>query len=142
MAFEALSRGAEHAVLVDMNTKITKGIAHAAAGLGLADRVSVLALDLRSKRSHSQIADRKSGGFDRIFVDPPYAEIDLVTPLLSELRDRGVFKEGAILAIEHAKRHAPPRPEGFSVLSESRYGDTTVVLWTLDPTPNENDENA
>jgi 16S rRNA (guanine966-N2)-methyltransferase len=140
MAFEALSRGADHAVLVEGNPKIAKGIAQAATSLGLTDRVTVLVADLRSNRAYSDIASRKNNGFDRIFVDPPYSEIDLVTPLLSALRDRGALKEGAILAIEHAKRHAPTRPEGFSVLSESRYGDTAVVLWTLDSTPN--DENA
>lgn len=142
MAFEALSRGAERAVLVESNPKIAKGIVRAAETLGLRDRVDVLALDLRLARALEQIIARKGSGFDRVFVDPPYAEVDLVEPLLSKLLKRQAFSEGAILAIEHAKRHAPSRPSGFAVLSESRYGDTAVTLWTLDRASANNDENA
>lgn len=142
MAFEALSRGAEGAVLVESNPKIAKGIVSAALSLGLRDRVDVLALDVRLTRTIEQIVARRGAGFDRVFVDPPYAEVDLVTPLLFALLERQVFSEGAILAIEHAKRHAPSRPSGFAVLSESRYGDTAVSLWTLDRASTNNDENA
>ncbi len=132
MAFEALSRGASHAVLVERDAKVAAAIKKAAAELGLPARCTIVVADLSSEGALARIDAAGHGPFDRVFADPPYADIALVAPLLVRLREKGLLAPEAILAVEHAKRHAPTRPEGFSIISEPRYGDTGVLLLTVD----------
>lgn len=141
MAFEAISRGAAHAVLVERDAKVARAIARSAAELGVTAQCTIVVADLTSRGALVRIESASRGAFDRVFADPPYADIDTVPPLLSELRARGLLAPGAILAVEHAKRHAPARPEGFEILSEPRYGDTAVLLMTISaPEPRTPDE--
>ena len=109
-------------------------IGEAAAELGLADRAEVIAADLRTPAALARIEQAAEGPFERVFVDPPYAEIGQVGPLLTRLRERGLLAPGSILAIEHAKKHAPDRPDGFAVDAHKHYGDTSVLLLTLEAT--------
>lgn len=132
MAFEALSRGASRAVLVERDAKVARAIGKSAGELGLAQRCVVITADLRQRAALARI-ERAAGGerFERIFVDPPYAEIDQVPGLLAALGP--LIAQDAILAVEHATRHAPPAIEGYDVLSHPRYGDTAVLLLTPSP---------
>lgn len=128
MAFESLSRGAQHAVLVDADERIARAIERAAKGLGLGDRVAVIAADLRTPAAIRRIAGAGEAAFDRVFVDPPYAEIGQVAPLIGRLIARGLIAPGCILAIEHAKKHAPDAIEGLTEIAHKHYGDTSVLL--------------
>lgn len=150
MAFEAISRGAERAVLVERDPKVARAIAASAAELGIGDRCAVVVADLAQRGAIERVA-RAAGGapFERVFADPPYASIEDVPPLLVALRAHGLIADDAILAVEHAKRHAPSRPAGFETISEPRYGDTVVLFLTPtptaaapDPAPTEDDQNA
>lgn len=134
MAFESLSRGALHAVLVERDAKVARSIARSAAELGLTAQCTIVVADLRSEGTVLRIEATARGPFDRVFVDPPYAEVDAVAPLLDRLRARALLADEAMVAVEHAKRHAPARPEGFAILSEPRYGDTAVLLLSLEAT--------
>ncbi|AKF03817.1 RsmD family RNA methyltransferase [Sandaracinus amylolyticus] len=129
MAFEALSRGAVRAVLVERDAKVARAITKSAGELGLSERCEVITADLRQAQTLVRIERAAAGeAFDRVFVDPPYADIDAVPPLLATLRARGLVAGGALLAVEHATRHAPSALEGYDVLSHPRYGDSAVLL--------------
>lgn len=130
LAFEALSRGAAHAVLVDRDARVVRGIEDAAASLGLAARASVLRLDLGAASTIERVAAR--GPYDRVFVDAPYDDVDAVTALLDGLAAHAAFAAGALVVIEHRRRHAPALPPRFSVISERLYGDTAIQFLTLD----------
>lgn len=135
MAFEALSRGARAAVLVDQDGRVARSIAKAAGELQLQDRATVIAADLRTPAAIARIESATDRPFDRMFVDPPYAEIGQVAPLVARLVARGLLTPGCILAIEHAKKHAPAQPEGFTLLTHKHYGDTSVLFLSFDPVP-------
>lgn len=132
MAFEALSRGAERAVLVERDPKVARAIGKSAAELGLTARCTVITGDLGQSATRARVERAAAGErFDRVFVDPPYADVAGVPGLLAALAP--VVAEDALLAVEHATRHAPPAIEGYDVLSHPRYGDTAVLLLTPSP---------
>jgi 16S rRNA (guanine966-N2)-methyltransferase len=131
MAFEAVSRGAVEAVLVDRDAKVARAIEKAAASLGIEDRCSAIAADLRTPAALERIAEA-GGPFDRVFVDPPYEEAGSVGPLLSRLMEKGLLAPRCMLALEHAKKHPPVLPERLRILSHPRYGDTAVILAEVD----------
>jgi 16S rRNA (guanine966-N2)-methyltransferase len=126
LAIEALSRGAESAVLVDQDTRPALGNVER---LGLGDRAELVRADVgRWLQGNSPDPARKrSGEFDLVFVDPPYrladrVQQDLVThlPGLLALDGRAIVESGASrpLAIASLER-----------LRQRRYGAADVSIY-------------
>lgn len=130
LAFEALSREATDAVLVDRDRKLVKSIEQSAKELGLRSRSRTLVLDLLAPGAPKKLRERCEGGFGLVFVDPPYAEIERIPALLEGLLDEGVIEPGAAVVIEHAKRLAPKDLGKLALVARYKYGDTVVVLTT------------
>ena len=126
LAFEALSRGAERAVLVEKDRSALKVIAENAAALGVEDRVTIVAGD---SLGPAVARVRNLGPFALLFCDPPY-RIDQarVASMLAGLGRRGAVAQGAALAWEHGAGGAVPEPDGFAQERTYRYGDTAVTL--------------
>ncbi len=157
-AFEALSRGAARAVLVESDRRAAAEIQASVGELGLADRVALLRVDLLGKSAEQKLP---AGPYDRVFVDPPYAQIEPAMELLGRIVAAGLLAEGALVVLEHRTSdhalvdraladHAPvDRALGsgtpnsrLTSLSRYRYGDTSISLLQLDqdataPTPEE-----
>jgi 16S rRNA (guanine966-N2)-methyltransferase len=131
MAFEAISRGAVGAVLVESDVRAAREIARSGRELGIDDRCTVITADLRTHAALERIAGSVLVPFDRVFVDPPYAEAHRIERLLRSLAEWALVGPHALVAVEHGKRHAPPIPEGYVVLSRPRYGDSAVLLLTF-----------
>jgi 16S rRNA G966 N2-methylase RsmD len=71
-------------------------------------------------------------GFGWVFVDPPYAseESRRVLEMLGTSRLLGL---GAVIVVEHDKRHLPPEVAGALHLGDRRfYGDTGVSFFRRD----------
>jgi 16S rRNA (guanine966-N2)-methyltransferase len=125
MAIEALSRGAAHAVLVEKDRMAARAIEESLAELGLSDRASVVSVDL--SRSGPRGAGGKLGGpFDRVFLDPPYAEAALVPALLDTLAP--LLSPGALVVFEHPSGLSPTLGAAFEPLVNKRYGDSAVLF--------------
>src|SRR5215207_3010110 len=97
LAIEALSRGAERAVLVDKDTRPALGNVQR---LGLADRTELVRTDVDRWLSQVSSADA-AGKFDLVFVDAPYRLADRVTqtldthlPLVLASGGRAVIESG------------------------------------------------
>ncbi len=127
LSFEALSRGAARAVLIERDPKLVRAIREGARELGLADIVTAVALDLE-KDPASWISRLPDARVDLVFSVPPYAKIAIVTSVLAAAWDCGKLSPGAAVVVEHARRAPPTLPPGFSELASYRYGDTAVVL--------------
>jgi 16S rRNA (guanine966-N2)-methyltransferase len=126
LAFEALSRGASRAVLIEKDRSALQTIASNIATLGVTDRVTVVGSDALTtglKRAQSL------GPFALLFCDPPY-RIDQgkVARALESLGRSGAIASGAALAWEHSAGGAVPEPAGFAQERTYRYGDTAVTL--------------
>ncbi len=136
LALEALSRGAQRACCVERDRRVAAALEACARELGLAPRVEVVVAALAPKPASPLAARlrRAAGGvgFDLVFADPPYAEIDDVPPLLERLAALGVIAPDALVVLEHATRQPPRPPPGgatfFTPDAAYRYGDTTVLF--------------
>jgi 16S rRNA (guanine966-N2)-methyltransferase len=67
--------------------------------------------------------------FDLLLLDPPYAS-DEVRRALEAVTESGVLAKGAMVVVEHGKRHALPAVTGLAVLDARRYGDTVITRLT------------
>lgn len=133
LSFEALSRGARSAVLVEKDRRVARAIERSARELGLTDRTAVVVADL--DKPPARWMRRLAEPADLVFCDPPYARIDRVGPVLAALERAGKLRPGAALVIEHAKRSPPTLPPSFGELTTYRYGDTAVLLGTAPEPP-------
>jgi 16S rRNA (guanine966-N2)-methyltransferase len=147
VGLEALSRGAEHVLLVESGARAARVIRENIAAIGLpgatviADRVErVLARGPApvSARDPDPAAATKpatapgsgAGRYDIVFADPPYAAPDEeVTRVLSLLAGAGWLAPSALVVVERATRSGPVRwpggPEGFVPDRARRYGEAT-----------------
>ncbi len=124
---EALSRGAEHAVLVDSAQEAaTVGHANAKAA-GLEDSVRVRKVAALRYVTHHASGD---GPFDLVFVDPPYDEpLDDVLAALGPHLD----PEGRLVLERRWRGELAPGVDGLVVEADRRYGDTRVLVYRRGP---------
>jgi 16S rRNA G966 N2-methylase RsmD len=67
--------------------------------------------------------------FGWVFVDPPYASGE-VEPVLSMLGSGELLADGAVIIVEHDRRHLPAEVFGTLVMTDRRfYGDTGVSFY-------------
>lgn len=129
LSFEALSRGASHAVLVDRDQQVIRQIARSAKELGIDAELRTVRLDLLGDPMAAVRKLPKTGsGFNLIFVDAPYSEVDAVPPLLEALIASETLATGASIVIEHASTHDWTWPNGLASEADYRYGRTGISL--------------
>ncbi|MBW2464227.1 MAG: 16S rRNA (guanine(966)-N(2))-methyltransferase RsmD [Deltaproteobacteria bacterium] len=127
LAFEALSRGAESALAVDLDRKCVTTIRADAASLGL-EGLATAAIDLLT--APGRVAERLGprGPFDLVFVDPPYREAAEAPALLEHLTAKGIIDREGLIVFEHAARDELTFPATLGVVASYRYGDTAVAF--------------
>jgi 16S rRNA (guanine966-N2)-methyltransferase len=131
VGLEALSRGAEHVLLVEHGARASRVIRENIEAIGLPG--AVLATD-RVERVLAR-GPAPAGGqdviegarYDVVFADPPYALADAaVSQVLSLLAGQGWLAPGALVIVERATRSGPVSwPEGFVPDRARRYGEAT-----------------
>lgn len=125
LAFEALSRGADHAVLVERDRRTLGTLRGNVAKLGLEARTTVLGDDVARVTSR---LDSLGGPFDLLFFDPPYASVASVAGILDTLRE--VIAPDAGIVLEHDANDAPSPPSWCAPLASYRYGRVALELWS------------
>ena len=131
VGLEALSRGADHVLLVEQGARATRVIRENIEAIGLpgavlaADRVERV---LARGPAPAGGQDSPAGGrYDVVFADPPYALADTaVSQVLSLLAGQGWLAPGALVIVERATRSGPVSwPDGFVPDKTRRYGEAT-----------------
>ncbi|HMH39304.1 MAG TPA: 16S rRNA (guanine(966)-N(2))-methyltransferase RsmD [Streptosporangiaceae bacterium] len=131
VGLEALSRGADHVLLVEQGARATRVIRENIEAIGLpgavlaADRVErVLA---RGPAPAGGQDGTEGARYDVVFADPPYALPDTaVSQVLSLLTGQGWLVPGALVIVERATRSGPVNwPDGFVPDRARRYGEAT-----------------
>ena len=129
LSFEALSRGAAETVAVDRDPRLLREIERSAVALGIDEQTRTMRLDLLGNPA---AAVRKlpvvTDGFDLVFVDAPYANIEMVPALLGELGSQGRLASNAWIAVERPAAHEWTWPNGLAPDAEYRYGQTGISL--------------
>jgi 16S rRNA (guanine966-N2)-methyltransferase len=158
VGLEALSRGAEHVLLVEAGARAARVIMQNIEAIGLpgavlaADRVErVLArgpapagVQDGTAQGRAGIQDGTAQGrYDVVFADPPYALADAeVARILSLLAERDWLAPGALVIVERATRSGPVSwPDGFVPDRARRYGEATF-WYGLVPETRETTESA
>lgn len=135
LGLEALSRGADKAVLVESARPATKAIEANVAALGAGPRITLVAAAV--ERSLSRIA--ALGPFDLILADPPYVVLASATTALSKLAS--ALAPGGRVVLEHASKDEP-MPEGLARDSVRRYGSTSLSIFRRDLPEEGRDEDG
>jgi 16S rRNA (guanine966-N2)-methyltransferase len=123
LAIEALSRGAERAVLVDRDTRPALGNVER---LGLGERVELVRSD--AGRWLAQVSEPVgTGKFDLVFIDAPYK---LAGPVAEDLSKRlpSLLAPGGRAVVESGAGR-PARIDSLELLRQRRYGAADVSIY-------------
>lgn len=125
LALEALSRGAESAVLADANREAAGCIQKNIVKLRYEQKATLFRGDWQQAVSRLQ---EQGKGFDLVFLDPPY-RMEIMEECCQRLARAGLLNRDCMLVLEH-RTGAPAEPgEGFSLLKERTYGDTQIHFY-------------
>jgi 16S rRNA (guanine966-N2)-methyltransferase len=120
ISFEAVSRGAEHAIAVEKDRKAQDIIAKNIATLGIEDQVKLI------KAGASAWSGTNEGKlFDVIFCDPPYNNLQLSTVfgLIKHLKPNG------LMVLSYPGRESTPTVNGVVVVDTKLYGDAALAIY-------------
>jgi 16S rRNA (guanine966-N2)-methyltransferase len=127
LGLEALSRGAEHALLVESDRRAAGVLRRNVTALGLPGAV------VRAAPAAAVLAAAADRAYNVVLVDPPYDVPDAeVAGWLSAAAANGWLAEDATVVVERAGRSgAFPWPAPLRGVRERRYGDTTLHVALL-----------
>jgi 16S rRNA (guanine(966)-N(2))-methyltransferase RsmD len=120
LAFEALSRGAGEATLIDTSTTAIDAINRNMRTLGVEAEVR-----RESASAFLERARTRGRQYDLVFVDPPYRQASMLGPQLSAALGP-VLAAGARVVAESDKRD--PLKLDLPLLTERHYGDTLISI--------------
>jgi 16S rRNA (guanine966-N2)-methyltransferase len=126
LSFEAISRGAATADLVDKDRAPAAAIRENAAELRVSAQMQLLQVAV--DKALATLGKGTPPELDLVFVDPPYARV--TSPELA--RELAVcaawLTEDGVLILEHGKRDPAPPVPGLTWEETREYGDTHVSL--------------
>jgi 16S rRNA (guanine966-N2)-methyltransferase len=120
-SFEAISRGASHATLVECNRHAIIAIDANAKSLDVKDRVAVFHSDALT------FLRKQTKQFDLIFADAPYND-ELSRELLPTMLLERTAREGLCI-IEHRSTDNIVLPEGSKLLRELNAGEASFTIF-------------
>ncbi|MBO7744182.1 16S rRNA (guanine(966)-N(2))-methyltransferase RsmD [Paenibacillus sp. MWE-103] len=126
LGIEALSRGVDRAVFVDLEGASIEVVKQNVQAAGMSDRAEIYRTD--AVRAVKALAKRQLK-FALVFLDPPYRMKDMDV-LMGELAERGLLEDGAKLVVEHDAEHLYPEAmDHYSQIKHTHYGDTAVTIY-------------
>lgn len=120
LSFEALSRGALHAYLFEIDPAARRTILHNASDLGVAGQITLRGADA----VHPGPAVAPA---DIVFLDPPYRS-GLGTQALAALDRNGWLKPDALVMVETDAKGSFAIPPGFVLLEERQQGPARLTF--------------
>lgn len=122
LGFEALSRGAAFALMVDDGTEARGLIRENQMALGAAGISRIFRRDATKLGPIGAMPP-----FDLVFCDPPYRK-SLGEKALASAREGGWLTPGALAVLEEALDAEIALPEGFEQVERRDYGETQLVV--------------
>jgi 16S rRNA (guanine966-N2)-methyltransferase len=124
LGFEAMSRGASFALLVDDGAEARALIRENVEALGLGGSTRIF------RRDATKLGDvHPNDPFSLVFLDPPYGR-GLGGQALASARAGGWLTRDALIVVEEAAA-AFAAPEGFTEIERRRYDDTEIVFLNI-----------
>ncbi|MBR1585103.1 MAG: 16S rRNA (guanine(966)-N(2))-methyltransferase RsmD [Clostridia bacterium] len=123
LALEALSRGAQSAVINDQAPRACRVIRENIAALGWQARVTLLQMkDASAIDALEKAGDR----FDLIFLDPPYK---LDTAAVCERLEKRLLAPDGLIVVEHARETPPQAGASLTLRDRREYGITGLSFY-------------
>jgi 16S rRNA (guanine966-N2)-methyltransferase len=125
LAFEALSRGAQHLILIERDSLAVRALRESADTLGVSERIRIL---------HGQVRDLMQGDIindlDLVLADPPYGgeEAGLFLQHIARVR---ALAGGGRLVLERPRKAEPVTQEGLDLSRSARYGNTRLDFYKI-----------
>jgi len=127
VTIEALSRGAEEAILVDASAASGRAIRANLRALALTERARLLIMPVEQALRR---LERQREDFDLIFIDPPYGR-KLAERALKTIAQSSILRPTGIIVAEHGVRDEIAARYGrLGLDSRRRYGDTVLSFFT------------
>jgi 16S rRNA (guanine966-N2)-methyltransferase len=120
LSFEAVSRGAESALLLERDKRAQATIERNIKALDIAGRVKLVKANCRMWSGNNPNVQ-----FDLLLVDPPYHDMQLstVTLLINHLKPNG------LMVLSYQGRGAAPTVKGVVVVDTKLYGDAALAFY-------------
>ena len=125
LALEAISRGAQQAVLVDAAGDAIRCIQKNIEALRFEDRITVYHCDWQAAIHRISAAGKQ---FSLVFLDPPYRMTETGV-MCTALADAGLLMADALLAVEYRKGAEPKVDARLTATDTRRYGDTMIQFY-------------
>ena len=123
LSFEALSRGASAAVLVEQGRDALAAIRDNARALEAEALVRVVPGKV------DRALEKLEGPFGIVFADPPYADVRVPAFAGILAGAARLVAPGGAFVLEHASSDTPPEIPGLTLDRSRRHGDTTLSLY-------------
>jgi 16S rRNA (guanine966-N2)-methyltransferase len=133
VGIEALSRGASEAVFVEQHGPAATLIRKNLESLDI--RTGARVMNLEASKALAKLASEPScAGFDLVFLDPPYAEIDEYRMALQFFGAAKLLAADSIVIAEHRHTHELPEASGkLQRVRTLRQGDAALTFYRVPP---------
>ncbi|AIL64714.1 Ribosomal RNA small subunit methyltransferase D [Rickettsiales bacterium Ac37b] len=120
LSFESLSRGAEHAIMVDNNQENLNYVALNAEKLSESNNISII-------RTDASFLPKANHAVDIVFIDPPYNS-NVIESVLYKLQQQNWLKNDTIIVIDAFSKEDINIPLGYNHISQRIYGKTKIIF--------------
>ncbi|MZQ81635.1 16S rRNA (guanine(966)-N(2))-methyltransferase RsmD [Paenibacillus sp. 5J-6] len=126
LGIEALSRGMDKAVFIDIEKKSIDTIQHNLQVAGLKDQAEIYRTD--ATRALKALAKREQQ-FQLVFLDPPY-KMKVIVDLINTMEVQAIVEANTTIVVEHdSKDVLDDVIGGFKQQRRADYGDTAVTIY-------------
>ncbi len=122
LSFEALSRGAASAVLIDADKRSVDIINKNAEALRFTELCRIMNMPCMD------YLKKCTDKFDIIFMDPPYNK-GFIEPALEAVVKNEILAEDGVIVLESDSTDFRGAAEGLEILKQKRYGRTYVTIY-------------
>ncbi|MEX0380358.1 16S rRNA (guanine(966)-N(2))-methyltransferase RsmD [Leuconostoc sp. MS02] len=126
LGIEAVSRGMQHATLVDRQAQAIQVIQNNIEKTH--DKGSFTVLKVPSQQALQKFSAERTQ-FDLIFLDPPYAKETLQADMGYMVENQLLSNGAIILAESNDVANLPVADETFEILRQKQYGITVVTIY-------------
>ena len=126
LALEAVSRGANSAVICDLSAKACAVIQENIDTLNCGDQVKLLRMKDTAALSALQ---KKGDAFDLIFLDPPYRMSTV--PICQMIAEYNLLKPDGTIVVEHGRETPPDIPPPLTLTDHREYGAAGLGFYQL-----------
>jgi 16S rRNA (guanine966-N2)-methyltransferase len=136
LSFEAMSRGAARATLVESDRRLVRFLGAQVESLGLGHVTSVVEGDACAFVRDGPTAAREPG-FDLVLIDPPYDRPELHEQVARALVAKGWLRPGAVVVCERERVRGVLRPttwpDALELEARRTHGQTVLEFLRAAP---------